>query len=134
MQELRAAGLGHLIRSFHGCFVPRFISRDPTSLLSHHSWGIAFDTNLAGNYYGDPPQGPGWWTSSTTGGSCGADCSSSPTGTTSSTDARRSGTERRTADAVALRYWIGAPAGETTYQTSPTPWPFTSPGAASCAK
>ena len=55
MQELRAAGLGHLIRSFHGCFVPRFISRDPTSLLSHHSWGIAFDTNLAGNYYGDPP-------------------------------------------------------------------------------
>ena len=55
MEELRAAGLGRLVRSFHGCFVPRFISRDPTALLSHHSWGIAFDTNLVGNYYGDPP-------------------------------------------------------------------------------
>lgn len=55
MRQLLDAGLGHVIRSFHGCFVPRFISRDPTSLLSHHSWGIAFDTNLVGNYYGDPP-------------------------------------------------------------------------------
>jgi len=55
MEELRDAHLGHLIRSFHGCFVPRFISRDPTALLSHHSWGVAFDVNLAGNYYGQPP-------------------------------------------------------------------------------
>ena len=55
MRELRDAGLGHLIETFHGCFVPRFISRDPTALLSHHSWGIAFDLNLVGNYYGDLP-------------------------------------------------------------------------------
>jgi hypothetical protein len=55
MNELRDAGLGHLIESFNGCFVPRFISRDPTALLSHHSWGIAFDLNLVGNYYGLPP-------------------------------------------------------------------------------
>jgi hypothetical protein len=55
MRELRDAGLGHLIRSFHGCFVPRFISRDPTALLSHHSWGVAFDVNLVGNYYGQRP-------------------------------------------------------------------------------
>jgi hypothetical protein len=55
MGELRDAGLDHLIRSFHGCFVPRFISRDPTALLSHHSWGVAFDVNLVGNYYGDRP-------------------------------------------------------------------------------
>jgi len=55
MRELRDAGLGHLIESFNGCFVPRFISRDPTALLSHHSWGIAFDLNLVGNYYGDRP-------------------------------------------------------------------------------
>ena len=55
MQELRSAGLGHLIDSFNGCFVPRFISRDPTAMLSHHTWGIAFDMNLAGNYYGAPP-------------------------------------------------------------------------------
>lgn len=56
MAELRSAGLGRLIRSFNGCFVPRFISRDPTAMLSHHTWGIAIDMNLAfGNYYGDPP-------------------------------------------------------------------------------
>jgi hypothetical protein len=55
MQELRSAGLGHLIESFNGCFVPRFISRDPTAMLSHHTWGIAFDMNLAGNYYGAAP-------------------------------------------------------------------------------
>jgi hypothetical protein len=55
MRELRSTGLGHLIETFHGCFVPRFISRDPTALLSHHSWGVAFDLNLVGNYYGDPP-------------------------------------------------------------------------------
>jgi hypothetical protein len=55
MVELRRRGLGDLIETFHGCFVPRFISRDPTALLSHHSWGIAFDLNLVGNYYGDLP-------------------------------------------------------------------------------
>jgi hypothetical protein len=55
MHELRSAGLGDLIRSFHGCFVPRFINRDPTAMISHHTWGIAFDTNLVGNLYGDPP-------------------------------------------------------------------------------
>jgi hypothetical protein len=55
MVELRDRGLGHLIESFHGCFVARFISRDPTALLSHHSWGVAFDVNLVGNLYGDAP-------------------------------------------------------------------------------
>jgi hypothetical protein len=58
MRELRGAGLGRLIKSFHGCFVPRFISRDPTALLSHHSWGVAFDVNLPGNYYGVTPRQP----------------------------------------------------------------------------
>lgn len=55
MEELRSAALGRLIETFNGCFVPRFISRDPTAMLSHHTWGIAFDMNLVGNYYGDPP-------------------------------------------------------------------------------
>jgi hypothetical protein len=55
MSELRDRSLGSLIEKFHGCFVPRFISRDPTALLSHHSWGVAFDVNLVGNYYGDHP-------------------------------------------------------------------------------
>ncbi|HEX6400113.1 MAG TPA: M15 family metallopeptidase [Actinomycetota bacterium] len=58
MRELRDAGAAHVIRSFHGCFVPRFISRDPTALLSHHSWGVAFDVNLVGNYYGVEPHQP----------------------------------------------------------------------------
>jgi hypothetical protein len=58
MRELRDAGFSNVIRSFHGCFVPRFINRDPTALLSHHSWGIAFDVNLPGNYYGVKPHQP----------------------------------------------------------------------------
>jgi hypothetical protein len=55
MRELRSAGLGRLIKTFNGCFVPRFINRDPTAMLSHHTWGVAFDMNLPGNYYGVPP-------------------------------------------------------------------------------
>lgn len=55
MTELRSAGLSRVIRSFNGCFVPRFISRDPTAMLSHHTWGVAIDMNLVGNYYGDRP-------------------------------------------------------------------------------
>jgi hypothetical protein len=58
MRELRDAGAGRVIRSYHGCFVPRFISRDPTAMLSHHSWGVAFDVNLDGNYYGVEPHQP----------------------------------------------------------------------------
>jgi hypothetical protein len=55
MQELRDAGLRSLIRSYHGCFVPKFVTRDPTALISHHTWGVAFDVNLVGNYYGQEP-------------------------------------------------------------------------------
>ena len=55
MQELRDAGLRRLIRSYHGCFVPKFVTRDPTALISHHTWGVAFDVNLVGNYYGQKP-------------------------------------------------------------------------------
>lgn len=55
MEELRDGALGDSVRSFHGCFVPRFITRDPTALISHHTWGVAFDLNLPGNYYGQTP-------------------------------------------------------------------------------
>jgi hypothetical protein len=55
MQDLVAAGLGGLIRTYHGCFAPRFVNRDPSAMLSHHSWGIAVDVNLAGNFYGESP-------------------------------------------------------------------------------
>jgi D-alanyl-D-alanine carboxypeptidase len=55
MTELRSAGQGRSVETFNGCFVPRFISRDPTAMLSHHTWGIAVDMNLVGNWYGVRP-------------------------------------------------------------------------------
>jgi hypothetical protein len=55
MEAMVARGLGSLIHTFHGCFAPKFVNRDPGAMISHHSWGMAFDVNLAGNLYGDPP-------------------------------------------------------------------------------
>ena len=55
LHDLRDQGLGHHVRSFHGCYVPKFVTRDPTALISHHTWGVAFDVNLVGNYYGQRP-------------------------------------------------------------------------------
>jgi len=55
MRELHRRGLGRLIETYDGCFAPRFINRDPSAMLSHHSWGIAIDLNIAGNYYGVRP-------------------------------------------------------------------------------
>jgi hypothetical protein len=37
---------------FGGCYNARFINRNPTGRLSHHSWGIAVDVNVAENAYG----------------------------------------------------------------------------------
>ncbi|HXF71382.1 MAG TPA: M15 family metallopeptidase, partial [Actinomycetota bacterium] len=55
MRELIRLGYADLVRSYHGCYSPRHILRDPTANLSHHAWGIAFDINLAGNAFGEPP-------------------------------------------------------------------------------
>jgi hypothetical protein len=55
LEDLASRGLGHLIRTEHGCFVPKFVLNDPHASLSHHSWGMAFDINLAGNEFGQPP-------------------------------------------------------------------------------
>ena len=55
VRELVRRGLGDLVETYDGCFAPRFIGRDPAAMLSHHSWGIAVDLNIAGNYYGVPP-------------------------------------------------------------------------------
>jgi hypothetical protein len=55
MAALKRRGLGFLIDSYDGCFAPKFVNRDPTAMLSHHAWGIAFDCNFAGNAYGEPP-------------------------------------------------------------------------------
>ena len=37
---------------FGGCYSPRFINRDPSGRISHHSWGIAVDLNVTENAYG----------------------------------------------------------------------------------
>lgn len=37
---------------FGGCYSPRFINRNPSGRLSHHSWGIAVDVNVTENAYG----------------------------------------------------------------------------------
>lgn len=52
LQEIEAAGLGPQVRSYSGCYVPRFIERNPTRAVSLHTWGIAFDINVATNQYG----------------------------------------------------------------------------------
>ena len=58
MREIRARGADDVVRTYHGCFVPRYIGRDPANMLSYHSWGIAFDVNLAGNVRGVEPHQP----------------------------------------------------------------------------
>ena len=55
MSALERRKLGSLIDSYAGCYAPKFVNRDPTAMLSHHAWGIAFDCNFAGNAYGEPP-------------------------------------------------------------------------------
>ena len=55
MSSLDRRGLGGLVESYAGCFAPKFVNRDPTAMLSHPAWGIAFDCNFAGNAYGEPP-------------------------------------------------------------------------------
>lgn len=54
LREIERDGLAPLIRTseYAGCFVPRFIDRDPTRSLSLHSFGIAFDLNTATNQLG----------------------------------------------------------------------------------
>ena len=55
MLELRRRGLGDLVETYDGCFAPRFINRDPNAMISHHSWGVAVDLNIEGNYYSVAP-------------------------------------------------------------------------------
>jgi hypothetical protein len=52
LAEVQAAGLAHLIRTFDGCYVPRFIERDPSHAISLHTWGIAIDLDASTNQRG----------------------------------------------------------------------------------
>jgi hypothetical protein len=43
------------VRSYDGCYVPRFIGWSDANMLSYHSWGIAFDVNVGANVRGETP-------------------------------------------------------------------------------
>jgi hypothetical protein len=57
LEELAATGDGSeaVGSGYEGCYVPRFINRDPTRALSYHSWGAAIDINAERNPFGAPP-------------------------------------------------------------------------------
>lgn len=57
MAEIQEKGLAGSIRpgDFGGCFSPRFIRSGKEGGLSRHSFGAAFDFNVSGNPYGQPP-------------------------------------------------------------------------------
>jgi D-alanyl-D-alanine carboxypeptidase len=57
MREVVAQNLAYAIDpdDFGGCYSPRFIDSNPGGRLSHHSWGIAFDMNVAENAFGSKP-------------------------------------------------------------------------------
>ncbi|HET7683584.1 MAG TPA: M15 family metallopeptidase [Marmoricola sp.] len=54
LREVVASGLAGEIHpgEYGGCYVPRFIARDPSKGLSFHTWGTAIDLNVAGNQRG----------------------------------------------------------------------------------
>lgn len=54
LEEIANAGLGHLIdpAEYGGCYVPRFIDRNPDKPLSMHAFGLAFDINVSTNHLG----------------------------------------------------------------------------------
>lgn len=57
-EEVERQGLKHLLLSWGGSFVPRFIRGSNTS-LSNHAWGTAFDINAAWNGLGRTPMAEG---------------------------------------------------------------------------
>lgn len=54
MTEIAEAGLAGEIdpSDYGGCYVPRFIDRNPKKPLSMHAFGLAFDINVSENYLG----------------------------------------------------------------------------------
>ena len=49
LREVVRSGLASKIHSFDGCYVPRFMERDPKHPVSLHTWGIAIDLNASSN-------------------------------------------------------------------------------------
>ena len=54
LREVVSRGLADEVNpgEYAGCYVPRFIARDPSRGLSLHTWGIAVDLNVPGNLRG----------------------------------------------------------------------------------
>lgn len=54
LAEIQRSGLTRSIRrdQYGGCYVPRFIERDPNRSVSLHTWGIAVDFNVPTNMPG----------------------------------------------------------------------------------
>lgn len=50
-----AAGLLELVRTWHGCYVPRLIRGGSRTSLSNHAFGTAFDINARWNRLGTTP-------------------------------------------------------------------------------
>lgn len=57
LEEIERQGLGFTIDpgDFGGCYSPRFIDSNPDGRISHHSWGVAVDFNVAQNRPGTKP-------------------------------------------------------------------------------
>jgi len=54
MEEIANEGLADLVdpAQYGGCYVPRFIDRNPDKPLSMHAFGLAFDINVSSNHLG----------------------------------------------------------------------------------
>lgn len=54
LREIQQRGLAGRIHpgQYGGCYVPRYIGRDPSQGLSFHTWGTAFDLNVPENQRG----------------------------------------------------------------------------------
>jgi hypothetical protein len=55
MRHVKRRAPPNVVRSFDGCYVPRFIGWSDENMLSYHSWGIAFDVNAEANVRGETP-------------------------------------------------------------------------------
>ena len=52
LQDVVDAGLANTLNTYDGCYVPRFIERNPENSISLHTWGIAIDMDASTNYRG----------------------------------------------------------------------------------
>ena len=54
LRQVAQEGLGFTINTaqYGGCYGPRFIGSTPGGRLSHHTWGVAIDLNVAENAFG----------------------------------------------------------------------------------